>query len=112
MTDDKTQSRPRMVQDAEADSNGEPIYEYEAEVAPGATKTVEINVRRVFSPGERRTGNHDILQIEAKLADDGVELGNAAKPVDGEVAEQHAEWCDRNDLRPAWDVCDREEWSI
>lgn len=108
---DATQ-RPMMVQHADADGDGDPMYEYTVRFGGGASKTIELNLRRLFSPGDRRTGSHDLLQAEAKLAADGVELGNPAKPVNGDVAQKHAEWCDRNDLQPAWDVCERREWSI
>jgi hypothetical protein len=111
MTDNTDHIRPQMVQHAERNASGELIYTSEVEVAPGMTKTVERNVRRLFTPGDRKTGNHDILQAEAKLAADGVDLGNPAKPVNGDVAEQHLEWCDREGIEPAWEVCDREEWT-
>ena len=101
-----------MVQDAEENNQGEPIYKREIEVAEGATKTVEVNVRRVFRPGDRRTGSHDLLRTEARMAADGVELGNPAKPINGEVAEKHVEWCEKEGLQPAWEVCERREWSL
>jgi hypothetical protein len=104
--------RPRLVQEAEYDSDGEPMFTDTVLVGPGATKEIERNVRRIFSPGERNTGNHDILRAEAKLAADGVELGNPAKPINGDVAEQHVEWCEKEGIEPAWEVCEREEWSL
>lgn len=104
--------RPQLVRDAEVDDDGDVIYTTERPIgASGATKTIERNVTHLFQPGTRRTGSHDLLRREARLAADGVALANPAKPTDSDVAEAHSAWCDEHGIRPAWEVCDGGAWS-
>jgi len=57
-----------------------------------------------MQPGARKTGNIEMLVIEAELVSDGKELDNPAKPVDVDTGEAFAERLEQHDddLVPAW----------
>jgi len=104
--------RPQLVRKAAVDADGRAVHEREVPVGAGATKTVKRDVQALFAPGPRRSGDHDLLRREARLAADGTDLANPARPVDSEVAKAHIEWCEAQDLEPAWRACERTEWSL
>lgn len=60
---------------------------------------------RFGPPGDRYTGNEEILRIEAKLAAERPPQ-NAALPIDEDVERKVREWCEDNGLTPAWEVAD------
>ena len=57
-----------------------------------------------MTPGARKTGNIEMLVIEAELVFEGKQLDNPAKPVDMETGEAFAERLEQHDddLVPAW----------
>lgn len=98
----------KLLDMAEEDpETGDLIYETEVTGAAGESKTKRVNVSRLLRPGARRTGNQDILRLEAQWAADGDCPDNPALPVNGEAMETFLGWLDGRDLDPAWEVCDR-----
>jgi len=105
------ESQSQLVRDAEQNENGDLIYtKVWTDESSGQKKEIHINVSAINEPGIRRTGNHEILRLEAEMMDNGKELKNAAKPSDAEIAKQHVKWCEWNGYRPAWELCDYPGW--
>lgn len=114
MTDDQLNYLPRtVVVDHIAESDGP--YQNEGD-AIGAARTqhqdesvgtvsVEINLTRLFKAGPRTSNKLELLKIEAQHAADG-KRGNFARPTRDDIETRLREWCDDNDLEPAWEAGD------
>lgn len=86
---------------AERNGDGELVVERESN--SGLVDEV-VNLTRLLRPGKRKTSNAKMLKIEAKMkADpDKPTPDNPAFPTTPELGKQIAEWCDKNDIEPAW----------
>lgn len=98
-----------MLQEAEENDDGDLIYTKTVEAPNGTRKEIEVNCTKMYAPGRRRSGNVDLLVIEAELAADGKDLGNPAFPIREEVAEAvHSRLPE--DVDPAWMTCTPREF--
>jgi len=87
-----------LYDDADRNDDGELILERE-----GRFTSYDVNLTSLLQPGIRKTSNPTILKVEAEHAADPDEsVGNPAFPVNEDLAEKIAEWCEKNDLEPAW----------
>lgn len=100
----------RIIEKAERDEHGRLICEREVAAAGGGTRTEEIDATALFAPGVRKTGDVDMLLIEAKQAERGDHGGNPAKPASAEVAKTAIERIEEAGLEPAWRVVDKGEF--
>lgn len=83
-----------IYQDAEKDDNGDYIQK------KGKN---DFNVSRLFRPGKRKTGNVQMLVIEARLADEKPDKDrNPAFPVNGNIADEALDRIEAEGLDPAW----------
>lgn len=64
---------------------------------------IEINLSKLFRPTPSTTGDMDLLKTEAELSAEGTELGNSHVPIDEDTLERFLEWCEQNDMIPAWE---------
>jgi len=63
----------------------------------------ETNLTKLFQPGKRKTGNVEMLVIEARLADENPDKDrNPAFPVNSDVADEALERIEAEGLDPAW----------
>jgi len=64
----------------------------------------DVNLTTLFQPGKRKTSSEQMLKIEASMkADpDKPTPDNPAFPTSPELGDKIAEWCDENDIEPAW----------
>jgi len=86
------------------------------EAPPSVGDDVDDSERSIstipLTPGPRKTRNMELLLTEARMAADGVEIDNPAKPCgprnsrEGFV-EDVMERMEKADLTPAWRVCPR-----
>lgn len=91
-----------MIEKAERNDDGDLIWERETRALAGGTRTTEINVSELLRPGPRKTGNIDILIIEAELHDAGNGGGNPARPLDAQTAKRAIQAIEDRGLEPAW----------
>lgn len=98
-----------MLQEAEENDDGNLIYTKEIPGPHGGRREIEVNCTHMYQPGRRKSGNVDLLVIEAELAADGKDLGNPAFPIREEVAEQVHARLDE-DVQPAWMTCTPKEF--
>lgn len=94
-----------MLQQATENDDGDLIYERDIPGPEGTSRTVDVNVTKLYSPGRRKSGNVDLLVTEAEMAADGIELNNPAFPTYGEIAEQVHERLGEG-VDPAWMTCE------
>lgn len=98
-----------MLKQAEENEDGDLIYT-EIRIGPeGREHEYELNCTKLYSPGRRKTGDLEILLIEAQLAAEGKDLGNPAFPINGEIADQLHERLP-DDMNPAWVECTPREF--
>lgn len=84
---------------AERNDDGDLVIEREGRFG----ETHETNLTKLFQPGVRKTSDPRILKVEAKnAADPDMSVGNPAFPESEELADKIVEWCEDNDLEPAW----------
>lgn len=69
--------------------------------------TAEINLTQMFGPAVSRTGDVDLLYLEAELAADGRIGSNPHTPIDAATREQARDRIEANDLTPAWEGVDQ-----
>lgn len=93
-----------MLQRADPNDDGDLIYERDMQGPEGTTITQEINCTHLYTPGIRKTGNIEILLIEARMAANGKELGNPAFPVSPEVADAVVARLE-DGVEPGWVAC-------
>jgi len=87
-----------LYEQADRNDDGDLIIERE-----GRFDSHDVNLSSLFQPGVRKTSNPAILKVEAKhAADPGKSVDNPAFPVSEDLAGKIAEWCEKNDLKPAW----------
>lgn len=98
-----------MLREATENNDGDLIYTKEIPGPEGTTREVDVNVSKLYRPGRRKTGDVELLLIEARLAADGKELGNPAFPINGEIADQFHERLS-DDMNPAWIECTPKEF--
>lgn len=98
-----------MLQDATENDDGDLIYTKTVTGPAGSQREIEVNCTTMYAPGRRKSGNVELLVIEAELAADGVELGNPAFPIREEIADQVHARLDE-DVDPAWMTCTPREF--
>lgn len=98
-----------MLQDATKNEDGDLIYKREFTGPEGGNRKQEVNCTAIYSPGRRKSGDIEMLVLEAEMAADGVELGNPAFPTNGEIAEQVHDRLD-GEIEPAWIACEVREF--
>lgn len=87
-----------LREEAYRNDDGELMIERE-----GRLTTYEVSLTNLFRPGVRKTSNPIILKVEAKhAADPEKSVDNPAFPTDPDLADKIVEWCENNDLEPAW----------
>jgi hypothetical protein len=93
---------------AERDDNGDLVYIKEIEHPAGHTETRETNLSKLLNPGQRKTGDVNILLHEARQhAEGGVD--NPAYPIDRETLNEAVPKIKDEGLEPAWKHHDPEE---
>jgi len=88
-----------LIDKAERNDEGDLVIEREGRFGD----EYETNLTALFQPGVRKTSKPLILKVEAKhAADPERSVDNPAFPTNSELADKITEWCDENDLEPAW----------
>lgn len=93
-----------MLQEAEENDEDNLEWSFELQKQNGEAKTVTVNATALFRPGERRSGDVDLLVTEAELAAAGDHGGNPAKPANADVARRAIQRIEDEGLEPAWRV--------
>jgi len=88
-----------IIENAEENKDGQLIWEKKIPGPEGTTKTHDVNVTALLSPGKRTTGDVDILVHEAKQDN----VDNPAFPANQETLNEAAkEIIEDLGLEPAW----------
>jgi len=89
--------RPEPADELSDDPSGDD----EIDASP-AQRRESLSEVITMEPGRRKTGNVELLEIEAELVADGHEPDNPAIPVDTDTGEAFRERIEDTDLVPAW----------
>lgn len=84
--------------------DGDKIREITVTGPRGTSRTVEVNLTKLFQPGLSTTGDVEMLVREAELVADGVELGNPHIPFNETILERATARIEAEGLTPAWEV--------
>ena len=88
-----------VFDEAEENSDGDLVVTREGRMG----NEHDVNLTKLFRPGKRKTGNVDMLLIEARLADENPDKDrNPAFPVNGDVADEALDRMESERLEPAW----------
>jgi len=105
-----TEHATQTLQNAEEDENGHMVWEHEVPAAAGGMTSEKIDGTILFQPGERQTGDLNVLIVEAELAKRGEHGGNPATPANGEIMDEFLSRIEETDLQPAWEVVEDSEF--
>ncbi len=88
-----------VFDEAETNSEGNKVVTREGRMGTEH----DVNLTTLFAPGRRKTGNVDMLLIEARLADENPDKDrNPAFPVNRDVADEALDRIESEGLEPAW----------
>lgn len=83
--------------------DGDKIREKKVQGPQGTNQTFESNVTHIFQDTVSKTGDVELLRLEAELVDEGSDLANPHIPVSSDVLESALEQIESKGLTPAWE---------
>jgi hypothetical protein len=100
-----------LKEQAERNDNGDLVHETEYTHKQGHTVTERVNLTKLLNPGQRTTGDVDILVHEARQAEsDRHGPENPAWPTNGDIANEAIQKIVDEGLTPAWKDSDVPGW--
>jgi len=84
--------------------DGDKYEEMTVKGGGGSTVTIKVNLTKMYQAAPSTTGDIQLLQTEAELIDDGVELENPHIPASVELLERAKNTLSKEGLTPAWEI--------
>jgi len=85
-------------------SSGAKVREIGFRGPNNTTRTIDVNVSKLYAPAPSTTGDIDMLRIEAELVDEGEDLDNPHVPINDDVRARAVDAIESEGLTPAWEV--------
>lgn len=103
------QRRKALPDDLDVDhdkvlESGEKLREIGFRGPNNTTRTIDVNVSKLYQAGPSTTGDIEMLRIEAELVADGKDLDNPHVPVNDDVRARAVDAIESEGLTPAWRV--------
>lgn len=90
------------------DENGHKYREETVPAGTDSTKTIQVNLTKMYQASPSTTGDIEILELEAEMVAEGREMDNPHVPSSTKLMEQARSKIEQNGHAPAWEIFDNE----